>query len=230
MEDVMLMMSIHAEHVNEIFSGRKKYEVRKVKPKLEPPFSVPVYCTQAKKFEKCGSVYAAHDGLWKLEGVSTLFGYGIDAGFKAWGDGIHVEKLNGTVCGEFLCDRIEEFSFSGYEGEYRVNDIQLGEMRMNHPDLISYGKGEPLYGLHILSAVLYDKPKSINDFLLPLRAAGNKRDDEGYRFCDGCDHAFWGDKADGEYGVLKSCSYDGVCEHRAIKRAPQMYCKVVRRF
>ena len=56
---------------------------------------------------------------------------------------------SGKVIGGFICDKVDEYTFSHYEAEYRVTNVEQEAMRLNQPELIQYGKGKTLYGWHI---------------------------------------------------------------------------------
>lgn len=81
----------------------------------------------------------------------------------------------GKVIGEFVCDRVEEYTFSGYNARYRINDADLAKTCLNHPELISYGKGKDLYGWHISDLKIYDKPKELGEFSYPAEHNFTKR-------------------------------------------------------
>lgn len=75
-----VLISINPKWCELIASGEKTVEVRKTKPKLEPPFKCYIYCTQDKKINFCadnGKQYT-HIGNGKVigefmcEGVTSL--------------------------------------------------------------------------------------------------------------------------------------------------------------
>ena len=68
------------------------------------------------------------------------------------------------VVGEFVCDRIEEYTFSGYNARYRINDVGIAKTCLTHPELIAYGKGKPLCGWHITEPTLFEKPRMLEEF------------------------------------------------------------------
>lgn len=70
----------------------------------------------------------------------------------------------GKIIGEFICDKVDEYTFSHYEAEYRVTHVEQEAMCLNQPELIHYGKGKPLYGLHISDLKIYDKPRELSEF------------------------------------------------------------------
>lgn len=84
------------------------------------------------------------------------------------------------VVGEFVCDRIEEYTFSGYNARYRINDVDLAKTCLNHPELIAYGKSKYLYGWHITEPTLFEKPRDITEFALYGKCA---EDCDEYDIC-----------------------------------------------
>lgn len=131
-----VLISIRPKWCEEIASGEKTIEVRKSAPK-ETPFKAYIYETYDKKYDDIGICY----------GNGKCFEHGCK-----------------KVIGEFICDKVDEYIFSHYEAEYRVTHIEQEAMCLNHPDLIRYGKGKPLYGLHITALKIYDKPKALSCF------------------------------------------------------------------
>lgn len=136
----------------------KRIEVRKSAPK-EVPFKAYIYATRPKKFYKCGAVRTSDELLWLANGKVEM-----GDGFKFWANGDEYQCLNGRIIGEFICDKVDEYTFSHYEAEYRVTHVEQGEMCLNQPELIRYGKGKALYGLHISDLKIYDKPKELSEF------------------------------------------------------------------
>lgn len=70
----------------------------------------------------------------------------------------------GKIIGEFICDKVDEYTFSHYEAEYRVTHVEQKAMCLNQPELIQYGKGETIYGWHISDLKIYDKQKELSEF------------------------------------------------------------------
>lgn len=81
-----ILMSIQPKWVTMIEYRKKTIEVRKTRPKLEPPFKCYIYCTFPQK-----PVY----DIWINRGTENRF------------------LGNGKVIGEFVCDMIEEFQIEG---------------------------------------------------------------------------------------------------------------------
>ena len=80
-----VLLSIRPEWCEKILSGEKTVEIRKTRPKLEPPFKCYIYCT--------------------LAGSDSLFMDVLNRNVAAWTRGGWPEK-KGRVIGEFICDDI----------------------------------------------------------------------------------------------------------------------------
>lgn len=157
-----ILIAIRPKWVEKIASGQKTIEVRKTAPK-EPPFKAYIYATKPKKFYKCGAVSTSDELLWLANGKVEM-----GDGFKFWADGDEYQCLNGRIIGEFICDKIDKYTFSHYEAEYRVTHVEQNAMCLNQPELIHYGKGKTLYGWHISDLKLYDSPKKLSEFRKPV--------------------------------------------------------------
>ena len=144
-----VITSVSPKECELIASGRQTMLVRKTRPKIETPFKCYIYMTATK--ERCR--------LWEY-----ITAYQNSKG----------EILNGSqkVIGSFVCDMVEEYTFSGYNARYRINDVDLAKTCLNHPELIAYGKGKDLYGLHITEPKLFDKPRELGEFLTPSGTGG----------------------------------------------------------
>lgn len=139
-----VLISIRPEWVEKIVNGEKIIEVRKTAPK-ELPFKAYIYCTKDRK-----NLLPIEHGkvLQKVnfwENTDAYYGFG-------------------KVIGEFICDKVDEYTFSHYEAEYRVTHVEQKAMCLNQPELIRYGKGKTLYGWHISDLKIYDKPKEFSEF------------------------------------------------------------------
>lgn len=143
----------------------KRIEVRKTAPK-EVPFKAYIYATRPKKYYKCGAVSTSDELLWLANGKVEM-----GDGFKFWADGDEYQCLNGRIIGEFICDKVYEYTFSHYEAEYRVTHVEQEAMCLNQPELIQYGKGETLYGWHISDLKIYGKPKEFSEFCIPCKVS-----------------------------------------------------------
>ena len=163
-----VLISIRPKWVEKIASGEKTIEVRKSAPK-EVPFKAYIYATKPKKWFSCGAVSTSDELLWLANGKVEMCD-----GFKFWADSGVYQGLNGRVIGEFICDKVDEYTFSHYEAEYRVTHVEQKAMCLNQPELIRYGKGNTLYGWHISDLKIYDKPKELSEFKTPPCEKGEK--------------------------------------------------------
>lgn len=136
----------------------KSIEVRKTKPSIPTPFKAFIYMTKKKPY------------------MLTFAGNG------------KMRVHNGMVIGEFICDKVEEFSV----GSLRSDDIEKLAC-LSYSEMIDYFyKPEELdgktrkygYGWHISQLKIYDKPKELSEFRKPLdRVWGSYCSD----YCDpGC--------------------------------------------
>lgn len=128
-------------------SGEKTIEVRRTAPK-ETPFKCYIYCCKDNAQENV-----------LLKDYKNRFSFGDYRN----ADGHFYDVANRTVIGEFICNKVDKYTFSSYEAEYRVNHIEQEMMCLNHPDLIRYGKCKTLYGWHISDLKIYDKPLSLSE-------------------------------------------------------------------
>lgn len=167
----------------------KSIEVRKTAPK-ETPFKVYIYETKESKRRY------------------------LDDRFNSFFSGKSCYTDMGKVIGEFICDKVAEYTFSHYEAEYRVTHVEQKAMCLNQPELIRYGKGKPLYGWHISQLKIYDKPKELSKFRKPLDSVYCS----SYR--DYC-----------EEGCVGFGSTDYICNdywnwEKGLTRPPQSWCYV----
>lgn len=179
-----VLISIKPKWCELIANGKKTIEVRKTRPKIETPFKVYIYCTQARNpIRDSGRILMYEDDL---------------ALTNRWGQGKLIENpcgammegeffLNGKVIGEFVCDNIDTydddtiFSFR-YEDYTRWNDFDLNRACIHPEDFQNYSNGKWLYGWHISDLVIYDKPKELSDFRKPLICHRGIQKDN----CNGC--------------------------------------------
>lgn len=149
-----VLISIQPKWCELIASGKKTVEVRKTVPKLEPPFKCYIYCTNEKPFLVWGDVF---DGGSFNNEFTHISGYNRKAAEEIW------DIFNGNVMGEFVCDRIEEFTptekgiaFKRFRALYDTC-LSLAEIR-------EYLGGKVGYGWHIADLVIYDEPKALTEF------------------------------------------------------------------
>lgn len=133
-----VLMSIRPEWCALIINGRKTVEVRKSRPRMEPPFKVYIYCTKGKP----------NDPNERLE----LHSWDKD-------NEVHITHLNGKVVGEFTCNSIDEIW-----PRHVLPDV-LKEIAMDICDLLEYSFGGSIVqGWHITNLKMYSKPKELSEF------------------------------------------------------------------
>ena len=209
-----ILLVVHPKWCEKIFSGEKTIEVRRNRPKLEPPFTVYVYCTKAKNIRE--------DGLYLLPNDKELY-LGCkekDLGFVCW----EGDFRNGKVIGSFICDRIFELKINGdVYGNYwhewdDEGDIQ--DMCLFYEELETYLGKSVGHGWHITEPKLFDKPKELSEFgTVCNRYENDECDDCPYLQvyvnsypCDDC--------------VDTWCGVDNI---KPLTRPPQSWCYVEER-
>lgn len=172
----------------------KSIEVRKTMPSIPTPFKVLLYCTSSN----------VHDCLLVNEqGASLTYAINYKSAIP-----VGCEIGNGKVIGEFICDKIEEFSV----GSLRSDDIEKLAC-LSYSEMIDYfykpeeldGKtGKHGYGWYISQLKIYNTPKELSEFKRPCSYKG---------LCFSCKRAhFYGD---GSF----------VCTNK-VTRPPQSWCYV----
>ena len=191
-----ILIPIHPQWCEKIFNGEKTIEVRRSAPKIDTPFEVIVYCTKGKSF------------LYKNPNNGELF---LDNNGGYRGGDYEDRYLTGKVIGSFVCDKVDKYTFSNLEARYRINDVDLAKTCLNHPELIAYGKGKTLRGLHITEPKLFNRPIELSEFGTICKKHGDDR-------CNDCLY-------------LRVCAYDdcvdtwcGVGNIKPLTRAPQSWC------
>ena len=183
-----ILISIHPKWVELIASGLKTVEIRKNKPKIETPFKVYIYCTAEIPNGKNHVTCLQHE---------------------------NGETLNRKVIGEFVCDKITEFTsefwnddsvFQQLSEVVRWDDEDVEEYTIcsnedYNPDncdlcensCLSFreiqkyvGIGDKsFYAWHISNLVIYDKPKELSDFVKANAEPFEKLDGRGV-LCEYC--------------------------------------------
>ncbi len=160
-----VLISIKPRWVEEITSGKKKIEVRKVKPKIYVPFKCYIYCTNGK-----GSLMSVNGKVQKLNTLELDLTVDND-----------IYDLNGKVIGEFVCDKIDVYPYDchigyptpQYEGDdsfcdcgegYWITYKEIEDSCLTQDELMDYGRGDTLYGWHISNLVIYEQPKDLREF------------------------------------------------------------------
>lgn len=175
-----VLISIQPWWCEKIVVRDKSLEVRKTKPNIQPPFKCYIYCTKAPK------------GWF-------------------WFDSPNIRR-DGMVIGEFVCDDVKTIladSFIVREDALRaIEGTFLTIQKVK--DYAGWKKGmqlcdcEPIYGWHISELVIYDKPKSINEFRRPC---------QNDLYCESC----------GMYrGYTETCGNAAL----TVDKPPQSWCYV----
>lgn len=130
------MLSIRPEWCDLILRRVKSLEVRKTKPKLEPPFKCYIYETKAKTVKP----YMDKNGGMIMHG-------------------------RGQVIAEFICDRVEmvEIPFPAYQKE--LPKKYIGKSYVTYDSLHRYAGHDPVYFWHISKLKEYYFPKEISNFV-----------------------------------------------------------------
>lgn len=154
-----VMISIRPRWINLISLGKKTIEVRKTRPKLDPPFKCYIYCTHSTD-HPCGYI-GCYDHDWHTFGLISPLN--IEAGKH-----FNIEVVSGKVVGEFTCDSIEthDLPYPAYQRE--VSAALLANSCLSYTDLHRYvGSGGRFYGWHIADLKIYDEPKGLSAFASP---------------------------------------------------------------
>lgn len=170
-----ILIPIHPEWCERIFNGEKTIEVRKTRPKIDTPFEVLVYCTMPKERWSVGHQIFHNDTLYTLPTGELKTGDALELRADWLGKYNEDNFLNGKVIGSFVCDKVDEYSFSNLEARYRINDVDLAKTCLNHPELIAYGKGKTLRGLHITEPKLFNRPMELSEFGTICKKHGDDR-------------------------------------------------------
>ena len=193
-----VLFSIKPKYCELIASGKKTVEVRKTRPKIPTPFKGYIYCTvpSQKYLHRCTD----SENEWYIDREPFCDG----------------QIYGGKVIGEFVCDYIS-MNIKGYnqDGVPAYWNLLNGSC-LTADELDDYGRGRPLYGLHISDLKIYDKPKELSEF----RTICNYRNDDGSCQydkveCDCCKFYF---NSDFSVNLAECLNY--------MQRPPQSWCYV----
>lgn len=198
-----VMISIRPKWCEKIARGEKTVEVRKTRPKLEPPFKCYIYCTKAKGRlveilkdgdENYGEIYHGKPVFIKLDEGSVC---------DMWG-----KRLK--VIGEFTCDRIYELA----PLNHAPDDVEQ-QACLTREEIVRYIKCVG-YGWHISDLKIYDKPKELSEFS-PM--CMYKNDDKSCQSrMIACSYQKYDYNPDGSINLVE-CG-------RTLERPPQSWCYV----
>lgn len=131
-----------------------------------------------------------------------------------------MEHYLGKVIGEFVCDEIVPIHVFENGAIHIWHRYGLSRACVPYDDLASYiGAGKTGSGWHISGLKIYEKPKSLSDFVV-----------EGDCDCLQCKKCAWFERGNG-YNVEDDCllAYENVMRKEPVKplfRAPQSWCYV----
>lgn len=199
-----VIVSIGPEWCEKIGSRKKSCEIRKTRPKLQMPFKCYIYCT-SKNPHLCL--------MQNANGVKLIYASNYKTAIPVGG-----KVANGKVIGEFVCDRIEEYtnySLDEQPGHIKRREDLLRSACMTLKDWRDYIGGCPSnlgYAWHISELVIYDTPKAVCDFFVKC--------DENCADCD-----WW------KYTRVNGDEFDMECSsplygYKPLKRPPQSWCYV----
>lgn len=161
MENPAIMISIQPKWCHKIILGEKTIEIRKSRPKMEPPFVCYIYCTKpsVKNQTVCGSMVLNNDELYRHPDKGIKYGNSIE--LMMYDDYTEDNFLNGKVIGKFVCDKIELLDVS-VATPFTPKIIE--DSKVSATEMWEYSKGKDLYLWHISDYEEFEKPKRLSDF------------------------------------------------------------------
>ena len=158
-----IMLSIKPKYCELIANGKKTIEVRKSRPKAEPPFKVYIYCTKPSKSHQtiCGCMVLNSDELYRHPKEGIKYGDSIELMCCNSEEYSKDNFLNGKVIGEFLCTDIYLIKANNIIQSYFNN--RHGTC-LTDEELCIYANDKDTYGWHISDLVIYDEAKTLEDF------------------------------------------------------------------
>ena len=209
MTDRAVMLSIKPKYCELIASGKKIFELRKNKPKLQPPFKCYIYCTKESYKGKYLHTSNQHGKLlfWHNPNDTTITVQPEEYDYTAYACG-------GKVVGEFVCDKIVPVSVYYSGSNDPIANKEFPFFCLTDKEIMDYlGNGVQGWGWHISDFVLYDEPKELSKF----RTLCNGQ----YKDCRKC--GYFHSAGSESTGFFESCCFDGVIP---LTRPPQSWCYV----
>ena len=150
-----VLISIRPKWCQKIINGWKTIEVRKTRPKMNPPFKCYIYCTKGQERlvailkdgdENYGGIYHGKPVFIKTSVSSVCDMYG----------------KRKTVIGEFTCNRVTNL-FSN--SRFWLNEDDVLHTCLSAAEIRKYANGaNGLYGWHISNLRIYDTPRELREF------------------------------------------------------------------
>lgn len=138
-----VLISIRPKWCEKIISGEKTIEVRKTRPKLNPPFKCYIYCTEGRP-----------DLNIPISQERLMRDYLETGSMKS----LTCPLGNGKVIGEFICDRVYELAPLNH-----APDDAEQQACLTREEIARYLKGIG-YGWHISNLRIYDTPRELREF------------------------------------------------------------------
>ena len=140
-----VLLSVQPTWCAKIANKEKTLEVRKSRPKIEMPFKCYIYETKGK----ADTPWMDEDGHLDFHG-------------------------RGQVIGEFVCDRVYQYSTGNVEGQTISGEEMQKQSCLTYKELFAYENSAEaranciyligLYGWHISALQIYDNPKELSEF------------------------------------------------------------------
>lgn len=144
-----VLISIRPEWCEKILSSEKTLEIRKNRPKIEPPFHVYIYCTRGKKV------------LYRSNADNHIRLYNK----PSWAAFSHHTIMSGKVIARFTCDAILPMSVLYSDPTHHLALREFPGTGMTDKQIMDYlGNGGTGYGWHISDLVIYDAPVDLCNF------------------------------------------------------------------
>ena len=216
MTDRAVMLSIKPKYCELIASGKKIFELRKNKPKLQPPFKCYIYCTKEGYKGKYLHTSNQHGKLlfWHNPNDTTITVQPEEYDYTAYACG-------GKVVGEFVCDKIVPVSVYYSDSNAPIANKEFSFFCLTDKEIMDYlGNGVQGWGWQISDLKIYDKPKTLEDFRKPCISPEMPYCPlckVGYEYISETEAEFY--RVDGE------CNTEWHCLNW-IKKPPQSWCYV----
>ncbi len=200
-----VLISIQPKWCELIASGKKTIEVRKTRPKIDPPFKCYIYCTLPPKEELFthGCIREYANELLRLQDGRIVYDYGMrlccDIEDRPYSQDNFLCK---KVIGEFVCDAFITDKTFGHDSLFNAASC------MSDAEIAAYCTNKEMFGWHISNLKIYDKPKELSNFY-------NKHCNYFYNGCCCCN----------EFCQWQECLQEGamLCV-KSLTRAPQSWC------
>ncbi|MDY0140050.1 MAG: hypothetical protein RBR50_10140 [Candidatus Izemoplasmatales bacterium] len=155
-----LLISIRPEHALNILNGNKTRELRKSVPK---GFVGWVYGYVSKRkpylYNFAGLDYGKSDKLIEQQLHYLLNG---TIPFRFWFD--EYKTLEYRKKNKVLMWDNNYYYYTEEDNTYRNVQWILDELRLEHQQVLDYGKGKDLYAWHIKKLEVFDKPMELEEF------------------------------------------------------------------